>query len=79
MFAQSVSPALSAPDFVEYELSLSLASWMKTLASLESVVADAAVTAFFCSEAAGIAAELSDSVALSTAVSAPFAALAVAP
>ncbi len=52
---------------------------MKTLASLESVVADAAPTAFFCSEAADAAAEFSDSVALSAAVSAPFAALAVAP
>ena len=52
---------------------------MKTLASLESVVADAAATAFFCSEAAGVAAEFSDSVALSAAVSSPFAALAVAP
>ena len=52
---------------------------MKTLASLESVVADAAPTAFFCSEAADAAAEFSDSVALSAAASSPFAALAVAP
>ena len=52
---------------------------MKTLASLESVVAEAAATAFFCSEVAGDEAEFSDSVALSAAVSSPFAALAFAP